>query len=332
MSGSILQAGVQSYFAINDVQDHIAQMQADVVQNRFMSYGTFHTYLHPTQRYGIIFGASLNSGMQMDIDRILTTAVDKDNSSDKLSAYIRSQGPRESLNENLVPEMLFDNPDTPEKEVEGVSAVKAIQLASQQGQKIFTITRENYNEVLPQLNLGSDVMTDIRNAINAGHEVTTHEHNINFHGWKGAGYIIIDPNNGAGAYLISGGANGAFIAGFGLGASFAATLFLLAFGPLGIIAGLVVLGLILAIAITYYNILFQTDEEKACSIVGFGIGAAVVGLIPTVVEAFASEAFFKIFIGKIITSRFIAKATVVNSSGAVISGMTLSSSRGLDCL
>ena len=51
-------------------------------------------------------------------------------------------------------------------------------------------------------------MTDIRNGINAGKVVTVHERSISYKGWSGAGYIIVDPSNSAGAYLIEGGANG----------------------------------------------------------------------------------------------------------------------------
>lgn len=36
-----------------------------------------------------------------------------------------------------------------------------------------------------------------------------HEKAINAHGWTGYGYIIIDPDTGAGAYLIEGKGNGA---------------------------------------------------------------------------------------------------------------------------
>lgn len=152
----------------------------------------------------------------MDIDQILFQAVSKDNSTEELKGFILSQGPRESANEHLVPEQLFDDPKTAEKEVEGVSAVKAIQIAQQQGQTIYTITRENYAQVLPRLQLSSTVMTDIRDAINAGRTVTTHEKSIQYKGWHGSGYIIIDPHSGAGAYLIDGGANGAIFIALGL--------------------------------------------------------------------------------------------------------------------
>ena len=76
--------------------------------------------------------------------------MSKDNSTEELRGFILSQGPRESANEHLVPEQLFDNPKTAEKEVEGVSAVKALQIAQQQGQTVYTITRENYEPCCQQ--------------------------------------------------------------------------------------------------------------------------------------------------------------------------------------
>ena len=43
-------------------------------------------------------------------------------------------------------------------------------------------------------------------------------------GWSGAGYIILDPDTGAGAYKISGGANGSFLLGLFIGMSLVALL------------------------------------------------------------------------------------------------------------
>ena len=142
------QAGVQSYFVINQAQDTIAAKQhGNVIKTPFLSYGSFATYVHSTQRYGIIFGAS-PKGMQMDIDQIMYQAVSKDNSTEELKGFIQSQGARQSANEHLVPEQLFDDPNTTEKEVEGVSAVKALQIAQQQGQTIYTINKDNYSQIL----------------------------------------------------------------------------------------------------------------------------------------------------------------------------------------
>lgn len=60
----------------------------------------------------------------------------------------------------------------------------------------------------------------------AGKEVIFHEKAISAHGWTGHGYIMVDPNTGAGAYIIEGRGNGG-----NLGIEFAA------------LAGLTVIGL-----------------------------------------------------------------------------------------
>ena len=209
LTGAILQAGVQSYYAVNDAQDIVAQKQAGIVQYPFLTYGTFSTNLTPEYRYGLPFAVKMG-GVVMDIDKILHTKVEINNDREKLTAYNFSRGPSYSLNENLVPEQLFDNPDTPEKEADGISATKALSLAAQQGQTIYTITKANYAEVLPKLNHSNVVMTDIRNGINAGKTVTVHDTQIRLNGWQGTGYTILDPESGAGAYMIGGGLDGGF--------------------------------------------------------------------------------------------------------------------------
>ena len=91
---------------------------------------------------------------------------------------------------------------------EGISAVKAIAIAQAEGQKIYTINKQNAQTALQKLPIGGEVGSEIRNAVNAGKEVTVHEKSIKKHGWKGFGYIVIDPETGAGAYLIEGSGNG----------------------------------------------------------------------------------------------------------------------------
>jgi hypothetical protein len=92
--------------------------------------------------------------------------------------------------------------------VEAASAVKLIQIAAGQGQKIYRINRNNMAEVLPNLHLDSVAMSEIGSALAAGKEVVTHTDRITVSGWTGDGYIIFDPVSGDGAYKISGGTNG----------------------------------------------------------------------------------------------------------------------------
>jgi hypothetical protein len=74
-------------------------------------------------------------------------------------------------------------------------------------QKIYTLTAQNAAMVY-RLHIDDAIRTEIQNALNAGRTVTVHEAPIAVSGWAGTGYIIDDPATGAGAYKISGGANG----------------------------------------------------------------------------------------------------------------------------
>lgn len=108
--------------------------------------------------------------------------------------------------------------------------------------------------------------------------------NITVNGWTGAGYIITDPVTGAGAYKIAGGANGgvvSLVSGFGLGASSAATLFLVGAlapvwsFPVGIALGLMI-GVVVATAL--YNLKVWA-ADPGCFWQGVGTGAFAVGAI-----------------------------------------------------
>jgi hypothetical protein len=145
------------------------------------------------------------SGLAMDVDRVFNSQVDKDNVVQNRINFNKITGNRLSAMEHLIPELMFSTAEAP---AEGISAVKAIALASAQGQKIWTITQDNLDAALAAINLHADSETEIRNGVNAGNVVTAHEQSINFNGWVGEGYIIVDPQTGAGAYKIAGGGNG----------------------------------------------------------------------------------------------------------------------------
>jgi transglutaminase-like putative cysteine protease len=286
ITGAILQAGVQSYFALNDAQDRIAQSSANIVQNRMMSFGTFCTYVQPKQVYGLTTAGRL-SGMMMDIDRLQRQVTDKDNVLDSLRTFIASQGPRQSANEHLVPEALFDNPATTEKEAEAVSAVKALQIAAQQGQKIFTITQANIDQVLPQLAHKALIIQDVKDAVAAGKIVTISQNTMSYKGWTGAGYILIDPNTGAGAYLIGGGADGGFLIGIMVG-SVLGIILMTAMATGGFITGPVsstlltifIPELVIVIAILGVYLLTIKNDDKTfdCFVAGFKIGLGLGGI------------------------------------------------------
>ena len=114
-------------------------------------------------------------------------------------------GNRASAMEHIVLEKAFS---TEGDLAQGMSAVKALAIANAEGQRIWTIDQDNLREALAAINLSSDIENEIRNAVLAGKVATAHEQPINFVGSTNAGYLLVDPDTGAGAYLISGGANG----------------------------------------------------------------------------------------------------------------------------
>jgi hypothetical protein len=102
---------------------------------------------------------------------------------------------RASAYEHLIPEKRFTD-QTQANAPQSISAVKALAIASSQGQKIFTITPDNQGILLPQINVAPDVITEMQNALSAGKEVTVHQLPITLSGWTGTGYIITDPATG----------------------------------------------------------------------------------------------------------------------------------------
>lgn len=149
-------------------------------------------------------------GLAMDADRLLSLVKALDGNVEKPKQFMMTAGMNASALEHSVPEQLFSTTENP---AYGISAVKALQIANNQGIPIYTINQSNINTVIPQLQLDSATKADIQNAVNAGKIVTVSKTDITYNGWIGCGYIIIDPNTGAGAYMISGGLNGGWVTG-----------------------------------------------------------------------------------------------------------------------
>ena len=111
--------------------------------------------------------------------------------------------------EHAVPEQMFTT--DPNNPADAVSAVKALQKATQAGQRIYHITSANQATALQNINHAPDTMAEINAALQVGKEVITHTDTISVPGWSGAGYIIQDPQTGDGSYKISGGYNGGVV-------------------------------------------------------------------------------------------------------------------------
>jgi hypothetical protein len=213
--------------------------------------------------------------------------VDESNDYEKFLAYNQAQGARMSAMEHLVPETMFSTEDNP---AHGISAVKALQIAAAEGQRIWTITSENVDVAANNLTLPDDIISEIRNSAAAGMEITAHEQPVNFYGSSQVGYIILDPETGAGAYKIGGGENGGYI--FGLHTALLIHLSLLFIGSVSVtgpaaVAALALLVVIITPIILIYanniKLLIEKDEKTAsCYLGGLSAGLEFYGIVGSI--------------------------------------------------
>jgi transglutaminase-like putative cysteine protease len=202
--GELFHAGLLSYFSQLGSIGTLSALTNGAHYQPTLSAGTFG-YV-PT--VGYLFGIphSITSGsVVMDLDRVAHIASTDGQGRDSWKNFNIQLGALASALEHAIPEQMFVPPGF---EGEGVSAVKAIQKAIAQGQRVYHITPENLSQTLPNIVQSSLTINDIRDAVAAGREVLVHTHPIQVPGWAGAGYIILDPTTGAGAWKITGGANG----------------------------------------------------------------------------------------------------------------------------
>ena len=197
--GQILHLHAQTYFARISFSDRLIAHQYNVgtVKRPTELLATFA----PT--FTFVLGDPVEvakTGMTVDVARSVVSAVSRVGDLDRERAYILSLGQHGSGAEHETLEALNG--------VEAVSSVKLLTEANNRQIPIFRVDASNVNTVIPQLTVSSDVITDIQNAVAAGKQVLIPRDNITLLDWSGAGYIVLDPETGAGAYLISGGLAG----------------------------------------------------------------------------------------------------------------------------
>jgi hypothetical protein len=204
--GELFYAGLINYYAqLNGISEIMGLAQ----KGHYILAAGNGTYGHePDVNYLFGFPTAIKpGGVAMNVP-MLHIVGESDNDTLKQKSYVLLIGMVSSALEHAVPEQMFVNGQNPG---EGVSAVKALQKANAQGQRIYQITQANQTQTLPNIRHSSLVMQEIKNSLSAGKEIITHTDTVSTPGWSGAGYIIFDPQNGAGAFKIAGGSNGGFL-------------------------------------------------------------------------------------------------------------------------
>lgn len=198
--GEHLHLLAMTYFFANDKLYSSGAKIYNVAQMRTLS-GSFVSIIPSVTYFFSIPRRVTPSGLEMDVSMDRIIAVAKDGSLQAEKSYMEMSGLISSFNEHYIFEAIDG--------FSSVSTVKALQTASQGGIAIYKITAANLEQIVPQLHVRQEVVTDIRNSVNAGNEITIPQRNVQINDWNGVGYIVKDQVSGSGVYMISGGLAGA---------------------------------------------------------------------------------------------------------------------------
>lgn len=205
-TGIALQAGITDYLSSTAGYAQLAAKVNDVVHFRQPSYGTFSTAVDISYVFGIPMRVSFGN-VVMDVDRLSDNAESQSNCWNTWQEFNYQTGLVSSYLENAVPEQIFAGRTQSDG---GMSATKAMAVAMQKGQKVYQLDSNNA-QMLNAISIDIDARNEIRQALLQGKKVVVHERPVSIKGWTGSGYIIKSTDSGAGAYKISGGANGGVI-------------------------------------------------------------------------------------------------------------------------
>lgn len=215
--------GIQ-YFAQLNAFEKMTALQQNVLVLKEISEAIVTIDLDVSYTFGIPW--ALSAGSQgIDVDRSVVLPLPRDGmDAEKIRNYVATTGFQASTQEHSVFDdvhrsIFGDQPKasatvrsaTLDLSSPSGSAVKLLALANEQGVPIYSIdSAAAWNAVRNELQLSANVRTDIVNAVNAGQNVMVPQRNLRVNNWVGVGYVITNPENGAAAYLISGGSNGGF--------------------------------------------------------------------------------------------------------------------------
>jgi Transglutaminase-like superfamily len=169
------------YWLEHDLFDQMAAGETKVLAMRMPS--VIQTAMPLTTRY--FFGVARTASYQSvsgDARRVLSAAAGSDENARRRFAL--TAGLQGSSIEGSVLDQLYSRP-----EETSVSTTQYLAIAMRQGLKLYSITGENLNAVLPLLGTSQSVKDDIVNAVAAGMVAFVPERDITHKGYTGIGYM-----------------------------------------------------------------------------------------------------------------------------------------------
>jgi hypothetical protein len=184
------------YFTEYDQFDEIAARQRGLAKLRLPSAGLFSAPLQVRYLFGMPRSGSFN-GPMMDVKHVLI-AVAGGTAAERFR-FMTQSGVQGSYLESSVLDQVFSRlPGTSH------STTQVLLDAASEQVPVYTLNAGNVAAVLPTLEVSADTRSELAAAVQAGKIVVVPKYAP-----RGVmGYIIQDPETGAGAYLIDSGASG----------------------------------------------------------------------------------------------------------------------------
>jgi hypothetical protein len=255
--GNIFSLCVLAYYG------HYVNLTKRLAQNRNMNHimlpviGTFGYEPYQNKLFGLIRGID-EYGMFMNV-HVVNVNQDKSGNIENKKDFTFTTGVLSSTLEHAIPGQLFTDSNNTKLISDPISCVRAIGIANSLGQKIYYIKSENREEAMTKLKLDKNATSEIYSALTSGKHVITHTDQITISGFKGCGYVILDPITYEASYKISGNKNGSFIRGIATGFGAAALGMGMALGAPTLMLLALAIGLAMLIAVAILSILNSSD-------------------------------------------------------------------------
>lgn len=89
-------------------------------------------------------------------------------------------------------------------DTQGISSISVIEEAKERGIDVLTLSKEDTDK-LNSLSINENTKKEIQKALNNDKIVIVPEKEISYYDWQGTGYIVLNTENGAASYMITGG-------------------------------------------------------------------------------------------------------------------------------
>ncbi len=188
-----------SYFHHLNFEEELYAKNFKMIITKGLSEAIVTSHAETDSLWGVPYKIS-EGGIGIDVGKNEYFPFPYDGSSNRARDFMIVSGLGSSAWEDRVLQAFYDVPS--------VSAARLLRYASQQGVLIYTIDGTNISDILPQLLVSSQVLDDIKNAVNASKKVIISKTGVQYEGMDSIGYIVLDPGTGAAGYMISGGLAG----------------------------------------------------------------------------------------------------------------------------